>query len=121
MKGWEVCERAWFLTESEAGAGWQVRTLEGHSGLVYSVAISADGMRVVSGSTDETVKIWDVETGAEVKGLCSGEGVRSGGGGVELWNFIADWSSEQFRVLLSDILSRIYDGSSFSSRSSESR
>ena len=81
MKGWEVCERAWFLTESEAGAGWQVRTLEGHSGLVYSVAISADGMRVVSGSTDETVKIWDVETGAEVKGLCSGEGVRSGGGG----------------------------------------
>ena len=55
-------------TGSEAGAGWQVRTLAGHSHYVTSVAISADGKRVVSGSMDETVKIWDVETGTEVSG-----------------------------------------------------
>ena len=55
-------------TGSEAGAGWQVRTLAGHSNMVTSVAISADGMRVVSGSFDKTVKIWDVETGTEVSG-----------------------------------------------------
>ena len=55
-------------TGSEAGAGWQVRTLAGHSFWVLSVAISADGMRVVSGSFDKTVKIWDVETGTEVSG-----------------------------------------------------
>ena len=56
-------------TGSEAGAGWQVRTLAGHSDRVLSVAISADGKRVVSGgSWDKTVKIWDVETGAEVSG-----------------------------------------------------
>ena len=36
-----------------------------HSQMVTSVAISADGKRVVSGSTDNHVKIWDVETGAQ--------------------------------------------------------
>ena len=57
---------------SEAGAGWQVRSLSGHSSPdpVYSVVISADGKRVVSGSWDQTIKIWDVETGAAVRGGC---------------------------------------------------
>ena len=67
-KGCEVSERVWLRTGSEAGAGCQVRTLAGHSGWVTSVAMSADGKRVVSGSFDKTVKIWDVETGAEVSG-----------------------------------------------------
>ena len=73
-KGWEVCERAWFRPGSEAGAGGQVRTLAGHSDDVNSVAISADGKRVVSGSVDKTVKIWDADLGAEVRG--GGVGVK---------------------------------------------
>ena len=35
--------------------------LKGHSGRVYGVAITADGRRAVSGSDDETVRVWDLE------------------------------------------------------------
>ena len=39
------------------------QTLEGHGSSVRSVAFSADGRHVVSGSADKTIKIWDCETG----------------------------------------------------------
>ena len=48
-------------------------TVIGHSDSVYSVCFSPDGTRVVSGSRDHLVKIWDAETGAEVS---SSVGVR---------------------------------------------
>ena len=35
----------------------------GHSDDVRSVAFSPDGTKVVSGSEDNTVKIWNVESG----------------------------------------------------------
>ena len=41
-------------------------TLHGHTGGVNSVAWSPDGKRIVSGSADATVKIWDPTTRAEV-------------------------------------------------------
>ena len=46
--------------------GRQMHTLVGHSGSVRSVAFSPNGNRVVSGSSDTFVKIWDVATGVEV-------------------------------------------------------
>jgi WD40 repeat protein len=46
--------------------GRQVHTLIGHTGEVNSVAFSPNGKRVVSGSGDDFVKIWDTKTGAEV-------------------------------------------------------
>ena len=50
-----------------------MRTLTGHSGPVFSVVFSRDGNRVVSGSNDRLVKIWNAETGAEVSshGACT--------------------------------------------------
>ena len=54
---------------SEEKVMWQVCTLTGHSGEVRSVTFSPDGRRVVSGSDDYLVKIWDVETGAAVRGF----------------------------------------------------
>jgi hypothetical protein len=46
--------------------GWQGYTLKGHQAEVNSVAISPDGKHVISGSDDQLVKIWEVDTGAEV-------------------------------------------------------
>ena len=40
-----------------------VRTLEGHSNRVSGVAVTADGKRAVSASHDNTLKVWDLETG----------------------------------------------------------
>lgn len=35
------------------------------------LAFSADGQRIVTGSTDETIKLWDVQTGECLKTLRS--------------------------------------------------
>jgi hypothetical protein len=39
------------------------RKLTGHEGWVQSVAVSPDGKWAASGSNDQTVKIWDLDTG----------------------------------------------------------
>ena len=36
----------------------------GHNSLVYSVAFSPDGSRIVSGSSDNALRLWDANTGA---------------------------------------------------------
>ncbi|WP_437975744.1 WD40 repeat domain-containing protein [Sorangium sp. So ce295] len=46
-----------------------LRTLTGHSGAVHSVALTPDGRRIVSGSSDHTVKVWDLASGAEIMTL----------------------------------------------------
>ncbi len=38
-------------------------TYDGHSERVYAVVWSPDGTRIVSGSSDETVQVWDADTG----------------------------------------------------------
>ena len=40
-------------------------TLKGHTGTVSSVSFSPDGKRLASGSSDQTVKVWDAATGQE--------------------------------------------------------
>ena len=43
--------------------------LEGHTGSVDSVSFSPDGSTLASGSWDDTVRLWDVVTGSEIRVL----------------------------------------------------
>ncbi|GAA6617359.1 WD40 repeat domain-containing protein [Scytonema sp. NUACC26] len=44
-------------------------TLTGHSDKITSVAISSDGLTVVSGSADKTIKVWNLSTGKVIRTL----------------------------------------------------
>ena len=48
-------------------AGEEMRTLSGHSREVMACSFSPDGGSMVSGSKDETLKIWDAATGARFR------------------------------------------------------
>ncbi|MBE9088845.1 serine/threonine protein kinase [Microcystis aeruginosa LEGE 11464] len=50
------------------------KTLTGHSGTVDSLAYSPDGRYLASGSCDNTIKIWEVATGKELRTLTGHSG-----------------------------------------------
>jgi WD40 repeat protein len=53
----------------EASTGELLRSLEGHSGWVFSVVYSPDGRSIASGSDDKTVKVWEASTGELLRSL----------------------------------------------------
>jgi tetratricopeptide (TPR) repeat protein len=46
----------------DLNTGKLLSTLEGHTGPVYSVAISPDNTKIVSGSGDNTIRVWDLQS-----------------------------------------------------------
>ena len=44
----------------------QLQQLQGHEDYVHSVAFSPDGSKIISGSDDKTIRIWDASTGVEM-------------------------------------------------------
>jgi len=62
LRGWEW-DRLWHISDQV------MMTLRGHQNMVFSVAIDPDGEHIISGSQDGTVKVWDAETGSELRTL----------------------------------------------------
>ncbi len=46
-----------------------IRTLQGHTDSINAVTVIPDGSRVISASSDKTLKVWDMETGEELQSL----------------------------------------------------
>ncbi|TYJ41377.1 hypothetical protein E1A91_A03G017100v1 [Gossypium mustelinum] len=51
----------WFADNGE-----RIGTYRGHNGAVWSCDVSRDSMRLITGSADQTVKLWNVQTGAQL-------------------------------------------------------
>lgn len=49
--------------------GDEIRRFNGHTDMVTSLAFNGDGSRLVSGSLDHTLRLWDVATGDEIRVL----------------------------------------------------
>ena len=67
-----VAPRPWFRPLHpclEAPGGALLRTLEGHSDDVHCVAVTGDGKRAVSASYDNTLRVWDLDTGRALRTL----------------------------------------------------
>ena len=82
----DECSRATYRIESNSGqqrvisglfvSGQVIKVLEGHTSSVYTVAISADGGKIVSGSDDKTVRVWSMQTGEVRIPVCSKSTIR---------------------------------------------
>lgn len=102
--------RIWDVT-----TGSLLNVLKGHTGIVWQVTFSPDGRLLVSGSGDGTARIWDMETGEQIKTLefpgevsslaFSPDGQTLAVGGTDgfpnaaIWTFsVSDWQ-QQLKLL----------------------
>ncbi|KAG6327503.1 hypothetical protein ID866_11587, partial [Astraeus odoratus] len=64
--------------------------LKGHTFFVASVAFSPNGARIISGSDDNTVRVWDAERGVQIGSPLEGHTVEGHTGGVTSVAFSPD-------------------------------
>ena len=66
--------------------------LNGHTDAVLSVAFSADGKKVITGSSDKTIRIWNAESGSANFGEELKKVSLVGGPKIDFVNFSPDWN-----------------------------
>src|SRR5207249_2383325 len=64
---WDGTVRLWDLT-----AGKELHTFTGHTGRVWAVAVSRDGLRAASAGDDTGIRLWDLRDNKEVHRFTSG-------------------------------------------------
>jgi len=70
--GWDKLVKVWSLTDCK------LRTnLVGHTGVVYTVAVSPDGSLCASGGKDSTAMLWDVNDGKHLYSLDAGSTINA--------------------------------------------
>jgi len=57
----------WTLTREEGNYGFPRRSLRGHNHFVSDVVISSDGQFALSGSWDNTLRLWDISAGTTAR------------------------------------------------------
>jgi WD40 repeat protein len=50
----------------DSSSGEELLNITGHTSMIMGVSWSPDGKRIASGSSDDTTRIWDAQTGAEL-------------------------------------------------------
>ncbi|KAG5727729.1 hypothetical protein E4T56_gene20735 [Termitomyces sp. T112] len=58
-----------YVKDDKVFCGAQLQELNGHTESVKSVAFSPDGKSIVSGSDDQSVRVWDASSGAQLQEL----------------------------------------------------
>ncbi len=106
----------------EKPAGTELMALKGHNNTVFSVAYSPDGLFLLSGSADQTVRLWEATSGKELS-LFNVEGspgvsvafspdgryiLAGGSGGLRLWETTSGRKPTTFEPLSAPVLSIAY-------------
>ncbi len=85
----------------DGSTGACLATLQAHSGMVYTVQFSPDGLLLASGGFDKAVHVWDAAQGTLVRSYRASGGVYSvqwRGDGMRLAATLTDFSTHVFDV-----------------------
>ena len=82
--------------------------LKGHTNAVRSIAVTSDGARIVTGSDDNTARVWDARTLAELAILKGHTGI--------VWSVAVSPDGKQLITGSDDKTARVWDAATFTER-----